>query len=92
MRLPLVFSTHNDDVVKASCSVIREQKREERHIQNALVSLSTHKKEKKATKKVDVAVSTVVESLSCVPCSSKKNFVKTQFFPKTVFRFHVFRV
>ena len=60
MRLPLVFSTTNDDVVKASCSVIREQKREERHIQNALVSLSTHKKEKKATKKVDVAVSPVV--------------------------------
>ena len=58
VRLPLVFYTNNDDVV-ASCSV-REQKREERHIQNAVVSLSTHKKEKKATKKVDVAVSPVV--------------------------------
>ena len=65
VRLPLVFSTTNDDVV-ASCSV-RENKRE-RDIQNALVSLSTgHKKEKKATKKVDVAVSPVVyKSLSCV--------------------------
>ena len=64
VRLPLVFSTTNDDVV-ASCSV-REQKREERHIQNALVSLSTHKKEKKATKKVDVAVSPVViKSVLC---------------------------
>ena len=30
MRLPLVFSTTNDDVVKASCSVIREHKREKR--------------------------------------------------------------
>ena len=59
VRLPLVFSTHNDDVV-ASCSVIREHKREKRDISKTLSSLSTHKKEKKATKKVDVAVSPVV--------------------------------
>ena len=88
MRLPLVFSTTNDDVV-ASCSV-RENKRErEIYPKRALVSLSTgHTKEKKATKKVDVAVSPVVyKSLSfCVRfvfISKKKiSSVKTQFFPQ----------
>ena len=51
VRLPLVFSTTNDDVVKASCSVIREHKREKRDISKTLSSLSRPTKKRKKRRK-----------------------------------------
>ena len=93
VRLPLVFSTTNDDVV-ASCSV-RENKRE-RDISKTCSRLSLdgpHKREKSDEKGRCGSLSCRLQkSVLCVRVHLKKFQVETQFFPKTVVRFHAFRV
>ena len=91
MRLPLVFSTTNDDVV-ASCSV-RENKRE-RYPKRSRLSLDGPQKREKSDEKGRCGSLScrLQKSVLCVRVHLKKFQVETQFFPKTVVRFHAFRV
>ena len=87
MRLPLVFSTTNDDVV-ASCSV-RENKRE-RDISKTCSRLSLdgpHKREKSDEKGRCGSLSCRLQKSVflcpfCVHLKKKISSVKTQFFPQ----------